>query len=126
MTPSVAIPDRNTWRRRQATRRPSPRTLHNPKLPPPALPERTVTVVRGAVTVSLTTLLALVLPDPEQLSVYDGAPASVGVTISLPLVACVPLQEPLAVQEVAFVEDHVSVALCPSVIEVGLIERLTV
>jgi hypothetical protein len=38
----------------------------------------------------------------------------------------VPVQAPLAVHDVAFVEDQVSVALCPSVIEAGLIERVTV
>ena len=39
---------------------------------------------------------------------------------------CVPLHPPAAVQEVAFVEDHVSVALEPNVREVGLTEMLTV
>ena len=46
--------------------------------------------------------------------------------VSMPLVACVPVQAPLAVHDVAFVEDHVSVELCPSVIEVGLTDRVTV
>ena len=70
--------------------------------------------------------MAVVAAAPEQLSVYDSVPAAVGVTVSVPLVAWVPLQAPLAVQDVAFVEDQVSVALCPSVIDVGLIERVTV
>ena len=51
---------------------------------------------------------------------------AVGVMLQLPLVANEPLQAPLAVQEVAFVVDHSSVADLPSVIEVGLAERLTV
>ena len=40
--------------------------------------------------------------------------------------ASVPLHAPPAVQEVAFVDDHVSVALEPNVREVGLTEMLTV
>ena len=70
--------------------------------------------------------MAVVAAAPEQVSVYEAVPAAVGVTVSVPLVGCVPLQAPLAVQDVAFVEDQVSVALCPSVIDVGLIERVTV
>ena len=96
-------------------------------LPPPALPERTVTTASGALTVNFTTLVALVVSSaPEQLSMYAEIPADPGATLEVPLVACVPLQAPLAVQEVAFVEDHVSVALSPTVIEVGLIARVTV
>jgi hypothetical protein len=48
------------------------------------------------------------------------------VTAKVPLVACAPLQALLAVQVVALVEDQVSVALCPSVIEVGATEMVTV
>jgi hypothetical protein len=48
------------------------------------------------------------------------------VTVTVPLVVCAPLQALLAVHEVALVEDHVSVALCPSVIEVGATDRVTV
>jgi hypothetical protein len=40
-------------------------------------------------------------------------------TAKLPFAFSAPLQALLAVQEVALVEDQVSVALCPSVIEVG-------
>jgi hypothetical protein len=50
----------------------------------------------------------------------------VGDTDSLPLVLCVPLQAPLAVQEVALVELQVSVALLPSLIVVGETEIVTV
>jgi hypothetical protein len=50
----------------------------------------------------------------------------VGLSLCVPLVVCAPLQAPLAAQEVAFVEDQVSVALSPTVIEVGLTARVTV
>jgi hypothetical protein len=50
----------------------------------------------------------------------------VGLTFCVPLVACAPLQAPLAVQELAFVEDHVNVALSPVVMVVGVTERVTV
>ena len=42
-------------------------------------------------------------------------PVCAGVTVSLPLVALVPLQAPLAVQEVALVESHASVTESPAV-----------
>ena len=75
----------------------------------------------GALTVNFTTLLPLaLLSAPEQLSMYAEMPAALGVTSKVPLVFWVPLQAPLAAQEVAFVEDQVSVALWPSAIEVIL------
>ena len=43
-----------------------------------------------------------------------------------PLVPRVPLQAPLAVQDDAFFDDHVSVALSPIVIDAGLIEKVEV
>jgi hypothetical protein len=46
--------------------------------------------------------------------VYVRFPAESGVTLSLPLVCCVPLQATLALQEVAFVEDQVRVRGCPT------------
>ena len=46
-------------------------------------------------------------------------PVAVGVSPTEPLVVCAPLQAPLAVHEVAFVEDQVKVELCPTVIVVG-------
>lgn len=49
-----------------------------------------------------------------------------GITDSLPLVDSGPDQLPLAVHDVAFVEDHVSVELDPSVTDVGSTEMLTV
>jgi hypothetical protein len=44
----------------------------------------------------------------------------------LPDVAFVPLQPPLAVQDVALVEDQVSCVLPPDATLVGLADRLTV
>jgi hypothetical protein len=49
-----------------------------------------------------------------------------GETLMVPLVASLPLQAPLAVQEVALLDDHVKVALWPTVIEVGATEMVTV
>ena len=49
-----------------------------------------------------------------------------GVTDSLPLVDSAPDQLPLAVHDVALVDDQVSVELAPSVIDVGSKEMLTV
>ncbi|MGD0732436.1 MAG: hypothetical protein ABR956_14340 [Terracidiphilus sp.] len=49
-----------------------------------------------------------------------------GLTDSLPLVDSGPDQLPLAVQDVEFVEDQVSVELSPSAMEVGATEMLTV
>jgi hypothetical protein len=43
-----------------------------------------------------------------------------------PLIALVPLHPPLAVHEVALVEDHVSVALLPEVTVLGLPPKVTV
>ena len=81
----------------------------------------------GALTFNFTTLVPLVLLSaPEQLSMYAEMPAALGVTFKVPLVFWVPLQAPLAVQEVAFIDDQVSVALWPSAIEVGSTERVTV
>jgi hypothetical protein len=50
----------------------------------------------------------------------------VGVTAWEPVAAWLPFQAPLAVQEAAWVLDHVSVADWPAVIEVGLTDRVTV
>ena len=44
----------------------------------------------------------------------------------MPVRASVPVQAPLAVHAVAFVEDHDSVAACPSVMLAGLTDRVTV
>ena len=49
-----------------------------------------------------------------------------GETLCVPLVALEPLQLPLAVQEVAFMLDHVNVELLPEIIVVGLAVSVTV
>ncbi len=51
---------------------------------------------------------------------------AVGDTLAVPDTAFVPDQPPAAVHEVAFVEDHVSVALDPEVIDVGFAAKVTV
>ena len=48
-----------------------------------------------------------------------------GVTFMLPLVFCAPLQAPLAMQEVALVDDQVRVEDWPRVIAPGLTSMLT-
>jgi hypothetical protein len=53
-------------------------------------------------------------------------PAALGVTDWLPLVPGTPTHDPLAVQLVASVELHRSVAVCPTVILVGLATSATV
>jgi hypothetical protein len=50
----------------------------------------------------------------------------VGLTLFVPLVASVPVQPPLAVQEVAFVLDHVNIELAPDAMVVGLADRVRV
>lgn len=77
-----------------------------------------VTTGAGVLTVSVAVLLALP-PLPVQVISYESVPTAVGVTDCVPLVASAPLHAPLAVQAVAFVDDHVSVAVPPSVIVVG-------
>jgi hypothetical protein len=52
-------------------------------------------------------------PLPEQVSEYTGEPGAAGVTVSEPEVARDPLQLSDAVQEVAPVDDHVSVVEWP-------------
>jgi hypothetical protein len=50
----------------------------------------------------------------------------VGFTVSVPLVPLVPVQAPLAVHDVAFVEDQVRVDDPPEVTDVGDAEIVTV
>jgi hypothetical protein len=79
----------------------------------------------GAPTATVADALALP-PFPVQLSVYVAVPAVAGVSVAVPLVASLPLHAPLAVQEVEFVDDQVSVVLAPSVMLVGLAAMVTV
>lgn len=65
-----------------------------------------VTVVPEAFTATVAALFADP-PSPVHVNVYAVTPAPAGVTLSLPLVGFAPVQAPLAVQAVAFVDDHV-------------------
>jgi hypothetical protein len=79
----------------------------------------------GALTVSVVEAPP-VPPLPAHVSVYVSVPAAAGVSDCVPLVFCVPLQAPLAVHEVALVDDQVNVALEPRVMAAELKERVTV
>ena len=50
----------------------------------------------------------------------------VGDTARVPLVALVPVQPPLAVHEIALVEDQVTVEILPEIMLVGLADNVTV
>jgi hypothetical protein len=65
-------------------------------------------------------------PLPVQVSVYVAVPATAGVSDCVPLMLCVPLQAPLAEHVVAFVDDHVNVALEPRVMAVEFKDKVTV
>lgn len=65
-------------------------------------------------------------PLPLHDRLYVAVPAAVGVSVAVPLVDCEPLHDPLAVQAVAFVDDHVRVVLAPSIMLVGFAVRVTV
>lgn len=70
---------------------------------------------------TLSTALAIASPPaPVHVSVKPLGPVVVGVTLWLPLVAIAPLQALLPVQDVALVEDHVNIALFPTVMTFGL------
>jgi hypothetical protein len=79
----------------------------------------------GAVAVSVADALALP-PAPVQVRVNTCDPAAVGFSVAVPDTASVPVHAPLAVQAVALVEDHVSVAASPTVTETGLTAMVTV
>jgi hypothetical protein len=53
-------------------------------------------------------------------------PVVEGVTLWLPEVPRLPLQAPLALQELALLEDQLSVVLCPRVIAAGMAPRFAV
>jgi hypothetical protein len=68
---------------------------------------------------TLTVEAALVPPGPVQVNVKVVVVAS-GPVLAVPLEACAPLQPPVAVQEVAFVELHVNEAALPAATAAGL------
>ena len=78
----------------------------------------------GFVTVT-DVLAAAVPPVPEQLSV-NVASAFNAPVLSLPETAFAPLQAPVAVHDVALVDDHVNVLLAPLLTVVGAADSATV
>ena len=74
---------------------------------------KVVSGMTGTVAVTDTDL-ELEPPDPEQFKEKVYEPAGVIVNAVLPEVACVPVHEPLAEQEVALVLDQVIVATSPA------------
>src|SRR6185437_7367734 len=75
---------------------------------------RVVEYPLAALTVRVAEMLVLPAADPppapEQVRVNVLLPAPTGVTAWVPLVACVPLHAPLALQVPALVVDQLSVA----------------
>ena len=99
----------------------------NVELPPAAIVVGfALRVITGSGRVTTTDALALAVPPaPVQASVKVVLAARAPET-SLPLVALVPVQPPLAVQVVAFVDDHVRLVDEPVVTEVGFAVSVTV
>ena len=95
------------------------------------LPRITVDDARVSVTVGPEAFTATVAapfadpPSPVHVNVYAVPPAPVGVTLSLPLVGFAPVQAPLAVQAVAFVDDHVISDDAPGDTDPGFAEIAT-
>jgi hypothetical protein len=82
--------------------------------------------IAGSGSVTVTTALAFAVPPgPVQDSVNVVLALSAADT-SLPLVALVPVQPPLAVQVVAFVDDHARLVDEPVVTEIGIAVSVTV
>ena len=71
---------------------------------------KVVVGIGSGVTATVIERGAVVPPPPVQVRVYVVAVVRVGV-MKVPAVAFAPVQPPLAVQEVAFVLDHVRVAV---------------
>ena len=87
--------------------------------------ERVKVGAEGAGAETDTVVEPLVLPlVPVQFNVYVAV--AVGLTVEVPEVACVPDHAPLAVHDVALVEDQVILEEEPDVIEIGEAERVTV
>jgi hypothetical protein len=87
-------------------------------------PALKVTVGAGFITVTVAVWEPVPL-GPAQVSVKDWSLVRLPVEAE-PLVASAPFQPPDAVQEVAFVEDQVNVALPPLETVLGLAESVTV
>ena len=90
-------------------------------LPPPLL---VVPPVDAVVTLTFADPVPVRVPEVQvrvKLAAVVRAPVD-----SVPLVALLPVHAPLAVQEVASVDDHVRVEVPPDVTEVGFAEMVTV
>jgi hypothetical protein len=99
------------------------------KAAPPALAEDGESEVidgTGLLTVSVADAETDAPAEFWQARVYVRVPADVGSIFWLPEVFCAPLKLPLAAQEALFVDDQLRVALCPTVMEVGETDMLTV
>lgn len=70
--------------------------------------------VNAGVAVKATEAGADAPPELLQINVNVSIPIAVGVMVRVPLVACVPVQLPEAVQLVAPTDDHASVVDCPT------------
>ena len=95
------------------------------EVPPLAMTEGDAAKVAVGTILTRTVDAPLVPPVPVHVKEYE-----LGIVIApvlcVPLVALAPLQPPVAVQEVAFVELHVSVELPPLAMEVGAAVNVTV
>jgi hypothetical protein len=95
------------------------------EVPPLAMTEGFATKVAVGTILTRTVDTPLVPPVPVQVKEYE-----LGIVIApvlcVPLVALLPVQPPEAVQEVAFVELHVSVEVPPLAIKVGFAVNVTV
>jgi hypothetical protein len=86
-----------------------------------------VMVTTGGGVLTVTVVDALVDgPPPLQVSTYLTLPVFVGICALLPLVATVPLQPPLAVHEVAPLDDQVNSVEAPRTIAWGAALKVTV
>jgi hypothetical protein len=95
------------------------------EVPPLAMTEGAATKVAVGMMLTRTVDALLVPPVPEHVKEYE-----LGIVIApvlcVPLVALVPLQPPVAVQEVALVELHVSVEATPLTTAVGFAVNVAV
>jgi hypothetical protein len=86
----------------------------------------TAATARGAAVTVTAAEPAAVPPLPLQVSVYVSTPTLVGAIWAVPLTPCAPLQAPLAVHDVASVDDQLNVAPAPTTMLAGVAVTLTV
>ena len=95
------------------------------EVPPLAMTEGVATNVAVGMMLTRTVDAPLVPPVPVHVKEYELGIVMAPV-LCVPLVALAPLQPPVAVQEVALVELHVSVELPPLAMDVGAAVNVTV